>query len=184
MVSTRPLISKSSSPSINPLVDLPSAPVTIGITVTLIFHSFFSSLAKSRYLSLFLLSFSFTLWSSGMAKSIIWQFCFFFVNYHSVWSSGQDLGIHLYLKIPEKFVCLILHDRFWVVHIPFVHMVKFKLFAQFPVDHLPHQVMSSLILFFVLTYCFHLCDWLFHLYHHITYICYSVKSCLFLLWHN
>ena len=55
--------------------------------------------------------------------------------------------IRLYVKIPEEFVRLILSDRFWVVHIPFVCMVRLKLLAQFLEDHLAHQVMSSLILF-------------------------------------
>ena len=36
MVSTRPLISKSSSPCTDPLVTVPRAPITIGITVTFI----------------------------------------------------------------------------------------------------------------------------------------------------
>ena len=40
MVCTRPLISKSSSLCINPLVTVPSVPVTIGITVTFMFHNF------------------------------------------------------------------------------------------------------------------------------------------------
>ena len=35
--------------------------------------------------------------------------------------------IRLYVKIPERFVLLILQDKFWVVHTPFVHMIKFKL---------------------------------------------------------
>ena len=46
MVSTCSLISKSSSPFTNPLGIVPSAPTTIGITV--MFHSFFSSLARYR----------------------------------------------------------------------------------------------------------------------------------------
>ena len=41
---TRPLISKSSSPSTNNLVTVPRAPITIGVTVTFMFHSFFNSL--------------------------------------------------------------------------------------------------------------------------------------------
>ena len=53
--------------------------------------------------------------------------------------------IHSYLKIPENFVRLFLQDAFWVVHIPPFRMVKFKLFAQFPVDSVPHPIMSSLI---------------------------------------
>ena len=53
MVSTRPPTSKSSSPISNPLVTVLNAPITIGIIVTCMFHSFFSSLARSRYLSFF-----------------------------------------------------------------------------------------------------------------------------------
>ena len=39
--------------------------------VTCVFHSFFHSLARSRYLSFFSHSFSFILWSAGTAKSTI-----------------------------------------------------------------------------------------------------------------
>ena len=41
MVSTRPLISKSSSSCTNYLVTVASASITIGVTVTLMFHSLF-----------------------------------------------------------------------------------------------------------------------------------------------
>ena len=56
MVSNRPLFSKSYSPCSNPLVTVPSALITIGVTVTFTFHSFFSSLARINYLLLLLLS--------------------------------------------------------------------------------------------------------------------------------
>ena len=102
--------------------------------------------ARARYLSFFSLSFNFTLWSAGTAKSTILQ-VLFFVDYYKVWSSGWDLVICLYIKIPEEFVSFILQDGFWVVHMPFVHIVKFKFLAQFPVDCLAHPVISSLILF-------------------------------------
>ena len=78
MVSTRPPTSKSSRPFNNPLVTLPKASITIGVIVTFIFHSFFNSLARSRYLSFFSHSFSFILWSAGTAKSTILQVLFFF----------------------------------------------------------------------------------------------------------
>ena len=78
MVSTRLLISKSSCPCTNPLVTASRAPITVVITVTFMFHTFFSSQAKFTYLSLFSLSFSFTLWSAGTAKSTIRQVLFFF----------------------------------------------------------------------------------------------------------
>ena len=91
MVSTCPPISKSSSPCNNPLVTVPKAPITIGIIVAFMFHSFFNSLARSRYLSLFSLSFSFILWSAGTAKSTILQVLFFFVvDYYEIWSSARD----------------------------------------------------------------------------------------------
>ena len=77
MVSTRPPTSKSSSPFSNPLVTVPNAPITTGIIVTSMFHIFFNSLARSRYLSLFSHSFSFILWSAGTAKSTILQGLFF-----------------------------------------------------------------------------------------------------------
>ena len=86
IVSTRPPTSKSSRPFNNPLVIVPNAPMTIGTIVTFMFHSFFNSLARSRYLSFFSLSFRFILWSAGTAKSIILQilffFFFFFVDYY------------------------------------------------------------------------------------------------------
>ena len=46
MVSTCPLISKCSSLCTNPLVTVPSALITIGITVTFMFHSFFQFSSK------------------------------------------------------------------------------------------------------------------------------------------
>ena len=52
IVSTRPFISKSSHPCTNPIVTVLSARIPIGITVAFMFHSVFSSLARSMYLSL------------------------------------------------------------------------------------------------------------------------------------
>ena len=82
MVCICPLISNSSNPFTNPLGIVPSTPTTIGITVTFMFHSFFSSLARCRYLSLFSLSFIFALWSAGTAKSTIrsTHFIFFLLS--------------------------------------------------------------------------------------------------------
>ena len=190
MVSTRPLISKSSSPGTNLLVTVPSAQFTIGIIVTFMFHSFFSSsLARFMYYSLSSLSFSFTLWSAGKANSTIRQvlfsffFSFFFFFFFFCWLSlclvvWPKLNDPLYLKIPEKFLHLIFYGFVGVGHKPFVRMAKFILLAQFPVNHFPYPVLFA----FALTYCIRLlCDWSFHLYPHITYICHFLH--LFLLWH-
>ena len=77
IVSTRPPTSKSSRPFNNPLVIVPKAPIPIGTIATSMFHSFFNSLARSRYLSFFSHSFCFIMWSAGTAKSTILQILFF-----------------------------------------------------------------------------------------------------------
>ena len=75
MVSTRPPISNSSSHLTKPLLIVPCAPI--------IFHSFacfflsFSSLARFKYLSLFLFSLIFTLWSAGSAQSTVTSVLYF-----------------------------------------------------------------------------------------------------------
>ena len=68
MISSHPLIFKSSSFFSNLLVTLPRAPVIISITVTLIYHNLFISPARSY--SFFSLSFDFTQWYARKAKSI------------------------------------------------------------------------------------------------------------------
>ena len=101
MVSTRPPTSKSSSPFSNPLVTVPNAPITIGIIITYMFHSFFNSLARSRYLSFFSHSFSFILWPPGTAKSTILQVLFFFLI---IIKSGLLTGI-------RRSVCMLKSHR-------------------------------------------------------------------------
>ena len=78
MVSVRPLISKSSSPCINPLVTVPRAPITIGIIVSFTFCSFFNSLARSRYLFFFSLSFNLLRSQPGQQSPQFGKFSFFF----------------------------------------------------------------------------------------------------------
>ena len=73
IVSARLLISKSSSSCINPSVTVLRAPIITGFTVTFLFYSFVSSLAKLRYLSVFSFSFNFNLWSDGTTKSTTLQ---------------------------------------------------------------------------------------------------------------
>ena len=91
MVSFALPTSKSSSPFNNPLVTVPKAPITISIIVTFMFHTFFNSLARSRYLSYFSLSFNFIVVSryskihnfasSLFSFSFSFFFFFFFVDY-------------------------------------------------------------------------------------------------------
>ena len=72
-------------------------------------------------------------------KAYFWTKCF--------WRNTERSSDPFVSLIPEEFVCLILLNRFWVVHIPFVRMVKFQFLAQFQIDHLAHPVVSNLTLF-------------------------------------
>ena len=83
IVSTRPPISKSSRPFNSPLVIVPNTPITIGTIVTSMFHSFFNSLARSRYLSFFSLPFRFILWSPRTAYYYYYYYCcYYYYNYY------------------------------------------------------------------------------------------------------
>ena len=98
IVSVRLPISKSSRSFSNPLVIVPNAPITIGTIVTFMFHSFFNSLARSRYLSFFSLSFRFILWSTGTASRHFYKFfCFFFC--WLLW------GLVFWSGLGDPFVC-------------------------------------------------------------------------------
>ena len=132
IVSTRPPTSKSSRPFNNPLVIVPKAPITISTIVIFVFHSFFNSLARSRYLSFFAHSFRFILWATGTAKSTILQILFFLLI---IIRSGLLAEI-------RWSVCMLKSHRSFCVSfsrtgaglcIPFVSMVKFKFLAHFPV---------------------------------------------------
>ena len=97
MVSIRPPTSESSSPFNNPLVTVPKVPITSGILVTCMFHSFFNSLARSRYLSFFSHSFSFILWSAGTSKSTILKVLFF--------CSWLSLGLVFRPRLGDPCLC-------------------------------------------------------------------------------
>ena len=89
LVSVRTLIPNSFYPFTKSLRIVPSAPNTISITVTFMFHSLFvfSSLEGSMHLSLFSFPLIFTHRSAGTANSPILQVHFFFIfflNHHEV----------------------------------------------------------------------------------------------------
>ena len=146
MVSTRPPTSKSSSLFSNPLVTVPKVPITIGMIVTCMFHSFFNSLARSRYLSFFSHSFSFILWSAETAKSTISQFLFF------CWLL---LGLVFWPRFSDPCVC---QSPIGVYVCYFLRQVldcaytigwygQNKISCNLPVYHLADPVVSSLIFF-------------------------------------
>ena len=133
MVSIRSPIFNFSSLLFNPLGTVLSAPIKFDITVTLMFHSFLSFLARSKYLSFFSLSLIFTLWSTGTVKSskqqvLFLHYIFFLVI---VTRSGLIAGISRSVSISksQRILCLILYDRFCFVYVPFSSIVKFQFFA-------------------------------------------------------
>ncbi len=120
-------------------------PIVIGIIVTFMFHSFSQFPSKVEVLIPLFTFFQFYSVVSRDSKVHNSASSLFYV--YNVWSSGRDLVIRLYLKISEVFVRLTLQDRFWIVHILFVRMVKIKFFAQFSVDNLANPVLPCLVLF-------------------------------------
>ena len=149
MVSTS-LISKSCSPCINTLVIVPSAPITIDITVSFMFHSFFNSLARSKYLSLSSIPFNFNLWSAGTVMSTIRQVHFLLLLFLLIITRSSRLAENSWSVCISKSqwsLSVFLQDRFWVLHIPFVRMVKFQFLSKFPMNNLAHPVVPRLIFF-------------------------------------
>ena len=99
IVSTRPPTSNPSRPFNNPLVTVPNAPITIGTIVTLMFHSFFISLARSRYLSFFFFNFPSDLFygQPGQQSRQFCRFSFFFCSLLR--------GLVFWPGLSDPFVC-------------------------------------------------------------------------------
>ena len=140
-VSIRPLIFKFSSLCTNPLMTVPSTPITIGITVTFIFQSLFLFLILSQGPGMYL---SFCLPSVLPCDQLERQNALF---------GRLSVGLVVCPRLGDPFVSqhsrnseyLMFLSSFRLMHLPFIHMVKLKLLAQVPVDHLAHTAVSSLI---------------------------------------
>ena len=135
MASTQPLNSKSSITFSNPLITGPKAPITIGIIFTCMFHSFFNSLARSRYLSIFSHFFSFysmvikdskvdkfaisfffllIITRSGLLPEIQWSFCM----------SKFHRRLCVLFSMPGAGLC-IYHFLVWS-NLNFLHISQYK----------------------------------------------------------
>ena len=139
IVSTCLPTSKSSRPFSNPLVNVPNTPITIGIIVTCMFHSFFNSLARSRYLFFFSHSFSFILWSARTAKSTILQvlFCCWLLLGLVFW---RRLGDPCVCQSPiGVYVCYFLGQVLsfaYTIHYYYYYNYYSKLIILFNINHL------------------------------------------------
>ena len=107
---------------------------------------FFSSPGSYNYLSLFSLSFHFTLLFSRKWKTGIRQVLLFLLT---IPISTRLSEICLFVCISKYQVFCVSFSRTdsGILHIALVRKVKLKYLAQFPVDHLSRLVASSLILF-------------------------------------
>ena len=96
------------------LAGVPRAPITNGTTDTFIFHTFFSSLARSKvnYLG----------------------FMVFFINENHVRPSCSYKMVYLYSKILKDFARVILSDRFWLMLIPFLFNMDSIRSTNFPMN--------------------------------------------------
>ena len=112
------------------------AQIKIVIIVTFIFHCFFNSLARYRYLSFFSLSFSVNLWLTEIATSV---FLLIFTKSGHLVEIRRSVFISKSRSLSISFSC--------VVHIPFLRKIKLKFLAQLPVDLLAYLVVFSLIFF-------------------------------------
>ena len=126
-------------------------------------------------------------WFPSKVKVLIFLFAFF--QFYSVVNQDSKVlnlassifVIRLYLEIPGECVCLILQDKFCVMHIPFFSygQISISCIITCGLPGPPSRVYSYTLS--VQAWCIHLlCDWLFCLCHNIIYICYFVTSYLFL----
>ena len=77
-------------------------------------------------------------------------------------------------------MCFIFQDSYWVVHVTFVRMVKFRFLAQLPVNHHAHPVVSLSVLICCIRLLY---DWSFRLYHHNLHLLFCwVLFILVLIW--
>ena len=94
---------------------VPRAPLSTGMTTTLIFQTFCNSILKSWYLSVFSCSLMAIFLSPGIAKSIIWH-CLFCLLIQTM--SGRLCSynfICLNIEIPKYLIFVIFLNWFWEV---------------------------------------------------------------------
>ena len=108
IISTRPLISKSSNPINNALVTESKAPITIVIIVTFMFHSFFQFPSKAQVL---ILLFPFVLFYSAVSRDNNFASSHFVLIIIRSGILGEISWSVFYVKDPWSFMCVILQDR-------------------------------------------------------------------------
>ena len=183
MVYSCPPTSQSSSPFSNPLVTGSNTPITIGIIVTCMFHSFVNSLARSRYLSFFSHSFSFILWSAGTANRPFCKFSILFI----IIRFGLQVEIKLSVCMSNPIGVYVCHSAGKMLGCAYTiwscGQISVSCTTSCGSPCPPSRVLSYTPSVLICSICL-LCDWWFYLCHRIVYICYFVASYLFSLWYK
>ena len=155
IVSTRPFVSKSSNPCTNLLVTVLSTPITIGITVILMLHSFFSVLQQRLGTNLTFHILSILLW--GLPEEQRPQFGRFSFSFHLfIFSPFFNITRSACLAKIRWCVCILKSQR--GLCIPFSRtdsgLYIYHLFiwsnlnsCSIPCGLTPHPVLSCLLLF-------------------------------------
>ena len=100
-------------------MNVPRAPITIGITVTFRLHSFFNSLAKSRYLSFFPLLLQFYSVFSR-ASSLFFSFFFFFLLTIIRSDRPAEIRLSVYIFKSLRVLCVLFsrtHSVLYIYHL-------------------------------------------------------------------
>ena len=164
-----------------PLVIVQDAPITIGTIVTFMIHSFFNSLAMSRYLSFFSHSFRFILWSAGTAKSTILQILFLLLI---IIRSGLLTEIRWSVCMLKSHRSLCVSFSRTSAGLCIYHLLVWSNFNHLHIcQWISLQTQLGLALYsFCANYCIRLCDWSFLSPHcvHLLFCC--VLSILALIW--
>ena len=125
------------------------------------FHSFFSSLVRTKYLSIFVL-FLFSLYISLEQKNPLYgKFFFFFLVINTMFGILSGIKQSICISKSKRMLCISFsgNGSGWCI-LAFVSMVKFYSFAKFPVYYFSYLVFSYLvvpsleILFFFLFFFF------------------------------
>ena len=136
MVSARPLIYNSSNPLCKPLETVPNATITIGITLILMFYSFFfNSQARFKYMFSLVVFLIFFLCLPGTQGPLTSKFTLFFFLLIIIWSGV--LGDPFVSESSRQFCKFHSPGQMvWFEHTPFCCVV----------NHFLHPVMPSLVL--------------------------------------
>ena len=169
LVSIPPLIFKSFGPSVNPLVTVPRAQITVGITATLMFHIFvqffFCGQLGQQIPEFGTFSFS-SLLFLGL---VIWP------RFADPFVSQNLRGVCAFLSPRRILGCAYTICSYAQISISCTITSESPYPSSCVWSYIPFAQNSSTCL---------LWDWSFRLYHHIIYICCFFASYLFLVWYD